>query len=76
MLDAHLFKSELHAADMSNRKTYEANHNEIAISLILSAFRNQRTAIVNRLETLDAETFARSAFHPRLKVQMRLIDMA
>jgi uncharacterized damage-inducible protein DinB len=67
--------AELHAADMSNRKTYEANHNELAISSILSAFRNQRTGIVNRLETLDAESFARSAFHPRLKVQMRLIDM-
>lgn len=67
--------AELHAADMSNRKTYEANHNEVAISSILSAFRDQRTGIVNRLETLDAESFARSAFHPRLKVQMRLIDM-
>lgn len=67
--------AELHAADMSNRKTYEGNHNEVAISSILSAFRNQRTGIVNRLETLDAESFARSAFHPRLKVQMRLIDM-
>lgn len=67
--------AELHAADMSNRKTYEANHNELAISSILSAFRNQRNGSVNRLETLDAESFARSAFHPRLKVQMRLIDM-
>ncbi len=66
---------ELHAADMSNRKTYDANHNAVSMSSILSAFRDERTRIVARLDGLDAEIFARSAFHPRLKVQMRLVDM-
>jgi hypothetical protein len=66
---------ELHAADMSNRKTYSANHNDVPLNMVLSAFRDQRTQTVMRLEGLDAEMFARKSFHPRLKVQMRLVDM-
>ncbi len=65
----------LHAADMSNRKTYEASYNEVPVNSILTAFRNARHELVDRLENLDAEIFARSALHPRLNVQMRLIDM-
>lgn len=65
----------LHAADMSNRKTYDANHNEVAADSILKAFRTARHAIVNRLESFDAEIFSRSALHPRLNVPMRLVDM-
>ena len=65
----------LHAADMSNRKTYEASHNEVTISTILNAFRAARSELVERLESLDADLFARSALHPRLNVQMRLVDM-
>ena len=67
--------TSLHAADMSNRKTYEATHNDVPISSILKAFRSARQELVERLESLDAEVFARSALHPRLNVQMRLVDM-
>ena len=67
--------TELHAADMSNRKTYEASHNTVPITLILNQFRQQRMDIVDRLDSLNSEMFARSAFHPRLAVQMRLVDM-
>jgi hypothetical protein len=66
---------ELHAADMSNRKTYEAGHNGVPVAAILTDFREQRMKIVTRLDDLDAESFARIAFHPRLAVQMRLVDM-
>jgi hypothetical protein len=65
----------LHAADMSNRKTYEASHNNVPIDIILKDFRAARHDIVQRLESLDAQIFARSALHPRLNVQMRLVDM-
>lgn len=67
--------SELHAADMSNRKTFEANHNALPIGSILTSFRRARTSIVDRLDALDAEVFDRRALHPRLKVSMRLVDM-
>ena len=65
----------LHAADMSNRKTYDASHNDVAVDSILNNFRRQRVELVDRLDGLEAELFARSAFHPRLRVQMRLVDM-
>jgi hypothetical protein len=65
----------LHAADMSNRKTYEASHNNVPVHTILNAFRAARHDIVRRLESFDAGVFERAALHPRLNVQMRLVDM-
>ena len=67
--------SALHAADMSNRKTYEATHNDVPVSSILKAFRTARHDMVRRLESFDRDIFARAALHPRLNVQMRLVDM-
>lgn len=67
--------SALHAADMSNRKTYEASHNDVPITTILKAFRAARHDIVRRLESFDADVFERAALHPRLNVPMRLVDM-
>jgi hypothetical protein len=65
----------LHAADMSNRKTFEASHNNVPLSSILKAFRTVRHDIVRRLESFDADLFERAALHPRLNMQMRLVDM-
>jgi uncharacterized damage-inducible protein DinB len=65
----------LHAADMSNRKTYEADHNQVSMGAILTDFRAQRTQLVDRLDNLAPETFASVAHHPRLNVPMRLVDM-
>ncbi len=65
----------LHAADMSNRKTYEANHNDVPVEPILLAFRDRRMDVVKRLDGFESEMFARTALHPRLNVPMRLVDM-
>lgn len=67
--------STLHAADMSNRKTYEASHNNVPVTSILNAFRTARHDIIHRLESFDGHIFARAAIHPRLNVPMRLVDM-
>lgn len=64
----------LHAADITNRKTGEANYNNVSAATIARAFRKRRVEVVNRLESLDAEMFARSAVHPRLNIPMRLVD--
>jgi uncharacterized damage-inducible protein DinB len=64
----------LHAADITNRKTSEANYNSVAAATIARSFRERRLAVVNRLESLDADMFARSAIHPRLNIPMRLVD--
>jgi hypothetical protein len=65
----------LHAADMSNRKTYDADHNQGSIEDILIEFRRRRGTLVARLDDLPTQTFARVSHHPRLNVQMRLVDM-
>jgi len=67
--------SVLHAADMSNRKTYDAEHNQLAMESILTDFRNARMGLVSRLDNLLSETFAAVAHHPRLNKPMRLVDM-
>jgi len=75
-LDEYLAGKEvLHAADMTNRKTFEANHNEVELSLILDSFRQQRMNLVERLDRLEPEMFGRVSLHPRLNVPMRLLDM-
>ncbi len=65
----------LRAADMTNKATAEAGHNDKPLESLLSAFRRTRMALVERLESLPADRFARSALHPRLKTPMRLVDM-
>jgi hypothetical protein len=66
---------DLHAADMTNRKTYEANHNDVSVGSILNGFRGARMRLVEHLDGLEPEVFARVAIHPRLKAPMRLVDM-
>src|SRR6201991_2750132 len=64
----------LHAADITNKKTSEANYNNVSAAEISRLFRERRVEVVNRLESLDAAMFARSAIHPRLNIPMRLVD--
>ena len=64
----------LHAADITNKATSEANYNSVSAATIASSFRRRRIEVVNRLESLDPEMFARSAIHPRLNIPMRLVD--
>src|SRR5713101_5956401 len=52
---------ELHAADMTNRKTYEANHNDVSVDSILNGFRSARMRLVEHLDGLAPEMFARVA---------------
>ncbi len=66
----------LATADMTNQKTYEANHHVNSIENILGSFRKERTAFVARLDSYDEAFVARTALHPRLNVQMRVIDLA
>lgn len=67
--------SELSAADMSNRKTREANHNQRAIAAIVAEFSVARSKLVARLDAAPGEAIANTALHPRLKRPMRLIDL-
>jgi uncharacterized damage-inducible protein DinB len=66
----------LRAADLNNRRTDDANHNAKPIEEILKQFREARMHFVKRLEPMNEEQLARTAVHPRLNQQMRLVDMA
>lgn len=69
-------RETLQAADLKNRKTYEANHNSNSIKNILASFRAERAEFVRRLDGYDEEFVLRAALHPRLNVPMRVIDFA
>lgn len=76
-LDDYAAGSEsLRPADLQNRRTYEANHNADSIENILGRFRTERAEFVRRLEGFEDGLVARIARHPRLNVQMRVVDFA
>ena len=64
----------LTVADLSNRKTHEANHNARDLQTILTEFRAARLRLVDRAESFDHARFARTKLHPRLNRPMRLVD--
>ena len=66
--------SELTAADLSNRKTDQANHNSRPVEEILAEFRTARLELANRLANIDLASVSRTMLHPRLKKPMRLVD--
>ena len=67
-------KDQLTAADLTNRKTEEANHNVHPLEGILKEFRAARERLLARVDELDGSSFARAIPHPRLRVPMRLVD--
>jgi len=66
---------ELHPADLENRKTDEASHNDRAIADILADFSKIRDRIVDRLARMSAAELARTALHPRLQQPMSVVDL-
>jgi uncharacterized damage-inducible protein DinB len=69
-------RDPLTAADLTNRKTHEANHNANRIENIVAEFRQERIVFVRRLDAYDEAFMHRTAIHPRLKVRIRVIDLA
>jgi uncharacterized damage-inducible protein DinB len=65
---------QLTEADLTNRKTHEANHNARPLDQILTEFQVARERLLKRVDELDASLFARAIPHPRLKTPMRLVD--
>jgi uncharacterized damage-inducible protein DinB len=66
--------TQLTTADLTNRKTFEANHNSRAVEEILEEFRRARCQLVDRLHKLESARFAQAIPHPRLKIPMRMVD--
>jgi len=64
----------LRPADLTNRKTHEARHNEKMLHQILGPFEKARAALLERLESYPPKAFSRTALHPRLRTPMRQVD--
>ena len=69
-------KEILRPADLNNRKTDEANHNNQKIDDLLSELKMVRENFVKRLKHLDVQILSSISKHPRLNQPMRPIDMA
>jgi len=66
--------AQMSVADLTNRKTEEANHNARSVAQILEEFRKARMQLMERVEQLEPAKFANTLLHPRLKTPMRLVD--
>ncbi len=73
--DYDLGKDFLGEADLSNRRTEEANHRGRRIEALLNEFTRVRGLLVRRLRAMHPERFGQTAIHPRLNVAMRIADM-
>jgi len=64
----------LTVADLSNRKTHEANHNARELRQMLAEFRTARMHLLDRAARFPSSRLSRSILHPRLRQPMRLVD--
>ncbi len=66
---------ELRHADLENRKTDWANHNDKGIDDLLKEFSEIRDVTLVKLEALSEKEIYKYALHPRLKTPMRMMDL-
>ena len=65
----------LSAADLSNRRTEERDHDGRELEDVLREFARERRSLVERVARWSTDQLERSALHPRLKQPMRAIDL-
>ena len=65
---------QLTVADLTNRKTDDADHNARPLNEILAEFRSARERLLRRVNELEPSVYSRSIPHPRLQTPMRLVD--
>ncbi|HVF80785.1 MAG TPA: DinB family protein [Flavisolibacter sp.] len=64
----------LSAADLTNRRTSEAGHNEKTLEQLMQQFISERQRILETIYSFDKGKLALTSVHPRLGQRMRLID--
>ena len=69
-------RSILTEADLTNRSTWDANHNASDLHAILQAFGQERQKLVQRIESMPDEKLMATALHPRLKTSMSVVDFS
>jgi len=68
-------KEYLRSADLENRKTHLAAHNEEDIDVLLEKFLQQRKITLDSLVNITEDQVYKHALHPRLKTPMRTMDL-
>lgn len=65
----------LRPADMSNKKTENANHNSMSGATLAELFESSRQILLKEIMEFDEKDFAHAILHPRLNKPMRLVDV-
>jgi uncharacterized damage-inducible protein DinB len=68
-------KTYLRPADLQNKKTDLAKHNEKDSNDLLAEFQMVRKSTLSKLKTISETDVFKSALHPRLKTPMRMMDL-
>ena len=68
-------KNNLDAADMSNKKTEASNHNDRSLKDLISELVTEREELIRQFQALNEECMNHAAMHPRLKVEMKPVDL-
>lgn len=66
----------LTAADMSNSKTWQADHDDRRIEDLISDFSISRNRLIVQLKSLSDQELEKSSFHPRLQTPMKIVELA
>jgi uncharacterized damage-inducible protein DinB len=67
-------KETLRAADMTNTKTHEADHNNKNMKELIQQFSAARSKLLSKVENLDEAAASMTSIHPRLQKPMKLVD--
>lgn len=67
-------RQDLTAADLQNRSTWDAMHNEREIETILAEFASRRAALVDAVVAMPDAARRATALHPRLRQPMTIVD--
>lgn len=72
--DFTLGRTTLTAADLTNRATFDARHNDREASSIVAEFQSLRAQLLSDVDALESTVFERALLHPRLGRPMHLLD--
>jgi uncharacterized damage-inducible protein DinB len=65
----------LRPADLENRVTWEGEHNSGLLEDLITDFTRLRGTMIERVEAMGDRELARTAFHPRLRKPMTVVDL-
>lgn len=68
-------KEFMREADLTNRPTFAADHNQRSVAELVASFRDLRRQLVQTARDLDNLQWSATALHPRLKTPMRIVDL-